>query len=282
MPEIRIETTSQDGLKLVGREWKPDGKPRGAVCLVHGIGEHTGRYPHVAAAFDREGYAMLGFDLRGHGLSEGPRGYTPGYDVFLEDIDVALREVRARFPSTPVFLFGHSLGGNLVLYYAIRRQPALAGVVASSPQLRLAFQPPASKTVLGRLLFNLWPSFTMTSGLDQAALSHDPAVVQAYAQDPLVHDKLTPRLGIGLIDVGLWLLDHASELSLPLLIYCGSEDHLVSAEACREFAAKVKGDCTLKIWDGLYHETHNEPQKADVLNMVTQWLKAHTPAGPEA
>jgi len=117
----------------------------------------------------------------------------------------------------------------------------------------------------------------MPSGLEQAALSHDTAVVRAYAADPLVHDKVSTRLGIGLIDVGLWLLDHAAESAFPLLIYCGSKDRLVSADACREFAAKVKGDCTIKLWDGLYHETHNEPQKAEVLAFVTQWLKAHTP-----
>jgi len=277
MSETRITAKSKDGLTLVGREWKPAGAVSGAVCLVHGIGEHTGRYPHVAAAFNQAGYALLGFDLRGHGLSEGQRGFTPSYDAFLDDIDVALGEIRSRYPSKPLFFYGHSLGGNLVLYHAIRRKPALAGVVASSPQLRLAFQPPAWKTGLGRLLFNVWPAFSMTSGLERAALSHDAAIVRAYAEDPLVHDKLTPRLGIGLIDVGLWLLDHAADLALPVLIYCGSQDRLVSADACREFAAKVRGDCTVKIWEGLYHETHNEPQKAEVLAAVTQWLKAHTP-----
>ena len=277
MPESQITTKSKEGLKLVGREWKPAGAVRGAVCLVHGIGEHTGRYPHVAAAFNQAGYAILGFDLRGHGQSEGQRGFTPSYDAFLDDIDVALGEIRSRYPSKPLFFYGHSLGGNLVLYHAIRRKPALAGVIASTPQLRLAFQPPAWKTTMGRLMFNIYPAFSMPSGLEQAALSHDPEVVRAYATDPLVHDKVSARLGIGLIDIGLWLLDHAPELTLPLLIYCGSEDRLVSADACREFAAKVKPDCTLKVWEGLYHETHNEPQKAEVLAAVTHWLRAHTP-----
>jgi alpha-beta hydrolase superfamily lysophospholipase len=277
MPESQITAKSKDGLKLVGREWKPAGALRGAVCLVHGIGEHTGRYPHVAAAFNQAGYSVLGFDLRGHGLSEGQRGFTPSYDAFLDDLDVALAETRSRNPSQPLFFYGHSLGGNLVLYHAIRRKPALAGVIASSPQLRLAFQPPAWKTFMGRLLFNIYPAFSMPSGLEQAALSHDPEAVRAYAADPLVHDKVSARLGIGLIDVGLWLLEHAAEVAHPLLIYCGSQDRLVSADACREFAAKVKGDCTIKIWEGLYHETHNEPQKAEVLAFMIQWLKVHTP-----
>ena len=277
MSETRITAKSKDGVMLVGREWKPAGAIRGAVCLVHGIGEHTGRYPHVAAAFNQAGYALLGLDLRGHGQSEGQRGFTPSYDAFLDDLDVALAETRSRNPSQPLFFYGHSLGGNLVLYHAIRRKPALAGVIASSPQLRLAFQPPAWKTFMGRLLFNIYPAFSMPSGLEQAALSHDPEVVRAYAADPLVHDKVSARLAIGLIDVGLWLLEHAAEVSHPLLVYCGGQDRLVSADACREFAAKVKGDCTIKIWEGLYHETHNEPQKAEVLAFVMEWLKAHTP-----
>ena len=277
MAETQVTARSKDGLALVGREWRPVGEARGVVCLIHGLGEHTGRYAHVAAALNKEGYAVLGLDLRGHGRSEGQRGFTPSYDALLDDLDLLLEEARRRFPSSPLFLYGHSLGGNLALYYPIRRRPALAGVVASSPQLRLAFQPPAWKTTLGRLLFNAWPSFSMPSGLERAALSHDPAVVRAYAEDPLVHDRVTPRLGIGLIDVGLWLLKHAAEFPLPLLIYIGSEDRLESAEACREFAAKVPGDCSLKIWDGLYHETHNEPQQAEVLAFMIQWLKAHTP-----
>ena len=277
MTEIQVRTASKDGLELIGREWKPEGKVRGVVCLVHGIGEHTGRYPHVADAYNRAGYAVLGLDLRGHGLSGGQRGFTPGYDSLLDDIDILLGEARSRYPSLPLFFYGHSLGGNLVLYHALRRKPALAGVIASSPSLRLAFTPPAWKTTLGHWMLNLWPSMAMSNGLDLQNLSHDASVIRAYKEDPLVHDRVTPPLGIGSIDKGAWALEHASEFNLPLLIFHGSADRLTSAEASREFAAKVKGDCTIKIWDGLYHETHNEPQKAEVLAFVTQWLKAHTP-----
>jgi len=277
MPESQITARSKDGLKLVGREWKPAGKPRGVVCLVPGMGEHTGRYPHVAAAFNQVGYAVLGLDLRGHGLSEGRRGFTPGYDAYLDDVEILLGEAGRRYPATPSMLYGHSLGGTIALYFCLRRKAAVAGVIASSPQLRLAFVPPPWKVTMVRLMATVWPAFTIASELEQAALSRDPEVVRAYAADPLVHDRVSARLGIGLIDIGQWLLDHAPEFAEPVLIYCGGQDRLVSAEACREFAAKVKGDCTIKIWEGLYHETHNEPQKAEVLAFVTQWLRAHTP-----
>lgn len=276
MTDTELTLKSKDGLTLIGRQWTPAAAARGVVALVHGIGEHVGRYAHVAAALNQAGYAMLGYDLRGHGRSEGPRGFTPSYDVFLDDIDLLVGEAHARFPGKPIFLFGHSLGGNLVLFYGLRRKPQLAGVVASAPQLRLAFKPPAWKTTMGRLMFNVWPGFSMPSGLEQAALSRDPEVVRSYAADPLVHDRVSARLGIGLIDVGNWLLEHASEFSLPLLVYSGGADRLTSSVACGEFAGKVRGDCTLKIWDGLYHETHNEPEKSDVIGLMVRWIQDHT------
>ncbi len=278
MGQKEIEIRTEDGLHLRGFDWRPEGDPLAAVCLVHGIGEHVGRYAHVVAALNQAGFAVVGLDLRGHGRSDGPRGFTPSFDAYLDDMDLLLGEARSRYPGAPVVLFGHSLGGLLMLYYPLRRDVKVAGVVASSPQLRLAFKPPAWKTTMGRLMFNLWPAFNMPSGLEQAALSRDAQVVRAYAADPLVHDRVSARLGIGLIDLGQWVIDHASEFSLPLLVYNGSQDRLTSADACREFAAKVPGDCTLKIWEGLYHETHNEPQKAEVIAFMLDWLKRHLPA----
>jgi alpha-beta hydrolase superfamily lysophospholipase len=276
MAETQLMVKSKDGLSLVGREWKPAGEVRGVVCLVHGIGEHVGRYPHVAAALNQAGYAMIGVDQRGHGRSEGPRGFTPAYDAFLDDIDVQLGEAGARHPGKPLFLYGHSLGGHFVPCYALRRKPALAGVIAGSPHIRLSIEPPVWKTTLGRLMINVWPAFSMHSGLEHAALSRDPAVVRGYAEDPLVHDRVSARLGIGSIDGGVWLLEHAAEFALPLLIFHGSHDRITTPDASREFASKVPGDCTFKLWDGLYHETHNEPQKTEVLAYMTQWIKAHT------
>jgi alpha-beta hydrolase superfamily lysophospholipase len=267
--------TTADGLRLHLTDWKPEATTRAVVCLVHGIGEHVGRYRHVADALNRAGFSLVGMDLRGHGKSEGPRGYIPSFDVLLDDIALQIDFAGRAYAGHPVFLYGHSLGGSLVLYYAIRRRPSLAGVVATGPQLRLAFQPPAWKTALGRLLLNVYPGFSMPSGLEVAALSHDPQVVRAYVEDPLVHDRVSPRLGIGLIDNGLWLLEHAGEFTLPLLIMHGGDDRITSPEATREFAGKVPGDCTLKIWDGLYHEIHNESQKGQVLGFMIDWLGKH-------
>ena len=273
--DYRCQAT--DGLDLYGLGWEPDGEARAVVCLVHGLGEHCGRYAHVGAALAGAGYALMGIDMRGHGKSGGQRGHTPAYESLLEDIDRLLIEAEARYAGRPRFLYGHSMGGGLVLNYALRRRPSLAGVIATGPWLRLAFDPPAIQITLGRALDRFWPAMLQPNGLDRTALTHDPAVIRAYESDPLVHDRISVRLAVTMMDAGQWALDHAAEFPLPLLLVHGGADRITSAQASRDFAAKVPNDCTLKIWDGLYHETHNELQKEEVLSFMIDWLQAHTP-----
>ncbi len=268
---------STDGLEMFARGWTPGARPKAAIALVHGHGEHSGRFEHVAAALTGAGYALLGFDLRGHGRSGGSRGHTPSYDALLDDIAVFLAQVQKRFPGLP-FLYGHSLGGNLVLNYALRRKPDLRGVIATSPWLKLSFQPPAAQLVLARMMNGIAPGFTQNSGLNVNGLSHDRAVVDAYVNDPLVHEKISARLYLSMHESGLWALEHAYDFTLPLLLMHGSADPITSAEASREFAARAGKTAELKIWDGMFHETHNEPQKAQVLQAMRDWLDAHTPA----
>ncbi|HRI56124.1 MAG TPA: lysophospholipase, partial [Anaerolineae bacterium] len=185
-----------------------------------------------------------------------------------------LAQAEQRFPGKPRFLYGHSLGGNEVLNYALRRRPDLAGVVSTSPGLRTAFQPPALQLAAGRLMNRIWPAFTMPNGLELAAISRDPAVVAAYQADPLVHDRLSARLGMSLLESGEWAIAHAAEFPLPLLLMHGTADRLTSAPASQQFAAQAP-NCTLKLWEGLYHETHNEPEKEEVIGFVVDWLQRH-------
>ncbi|HSN75087.1 MAG TPA: lysophospholipase [Anaerolineae bacterium] len=269
-----VTWTSTDGLPLVGRCWEPEVEPRAVVCLVHGLGEHCGRYAHVAATLTDAGYAVLACDQRGHGRSGGKRGFIPSYDALMDDIGLLLTQAKERFPGKPRFLYGHSLGGNEVINYALRRKPDLAGVISTSPGLRTAFKPPAVQLTVGRLMNRLWPAFTMPNGLELAALSRDPAVIAAYQADPLVHDRLSARLGIELLESGEWAIAHAAEFPVPLLLMHGTADRLTSYQASQEFASQAP-NCTLKLWDGLYHETHNEPEKEEVIGFVTDWL-----AGP--
>ena len=225
----------------------------------------------MAAALNAAGYAVLACDQRGHGRSGGKRGVIASYDALMNDIGLLLAQAEQRFPGKPRFLYGHSLGGNEVINHTLRRKPHLAGVVSTSPGLRTAFKPPALQLAVGRLMNKLWPAFTMPNGLELAALSRDPAVIAAYQTDPLVHDRLSARLGIELLRTGEWAIAHAAEFPVPLLLMHGTADRLTSFEASQEFASQAP-NCTLKLWEALYHETHNEPEKEQVIGFVIDWL----------
>lgn len=267
-----------DGTEIFCRGWQPPGTPAGVLCLVHGIGEHSGRYLHVGDRLRQAGYAVMAMDLRGHGRSKGKRGHVPGYTVLLDDIAALLSRAGQRFPGTPMLLYGQSLGGNLVLNYVLRRQPDLAGVIATSPALRLAFSPPGWQLALARLMRRVLPSFTLPRGTDYSAVSRDPNVILALEADPLVHDMVSARLGLDVIEQGEWAMAHAHQLSLPLLLMHGSGDLMASPAASEEFARRVGDNCTLKIWHGLFHELQNAPEKDQVFDFMIQWLRRVAPS----
>jgi alpha-beta hydrolase superfamily lysophospholipase len=262
---------SRDGLEMYARGWKPDA-PKAVVVLVHGHGEHVNRYNHVAEAFTQAGYAMQGFDLRGHGQSAGQRGHTPAYENLMDDIADFISDAQKRYPGLPVFLYGHSMGGNQVINYVLRSPNVLKGVIATGPWLKLAFDPPAAQVLVVKALNSIAPSFSLASGLSQASLSRDPEVVSKYAADPLVHNKISPRLYSSIYKSGLWALEHAAGLKIPMLLMHGSGDLITSAPASQEFVAKAGKLVTLRIWDGFYHEIHNEPEKAEVIQVMIDWL----------
>lgn len=275
MQHFEFKWQTEDGLRLYAQGWQPETEPTAAICLVHGLGEHSGRYAHLAAFLNQAGYVLLAFDLRGHGKSEGQRGHTPSYEALLDDTAHFLDGAAGRYPDCPRFLYGHSLGGNLVINHALRRRPPLAGVIATGPLLRPAFEPPAWKMTLAKIMYRLWPTLSLSNGLDRQALSRDPEVVRAYNDDPLVHDRLSARLGMDMLQAGLWSLEHAAEFPLPLLLMHGSADRVCSPQASREFAAQAGEGCTLQIWDGFYHEIHNEPEQGEVFEYLLEWLTSN-------
>jgi len=167
------------------------------------------------------------------------------------------------------------MGGNLALNYALRRRPPLRGVIATGPWLRSAIDQPAWRVRSGLALHKIRPSLSQRSGIDVTAVSRDPVQVQAYRDNPLIHDKISLRVYFSCAAAGLWALDHAAEFPLPLLLMHGGADRLTSAAASREFAAKIKNGCTYKEWDGLFHEIHNEPEQQQVFACMLDWLNQH-------
>lgn len=265
---------ASDGLQLFAQSWEPAGEVEGVICLVHGLGEHSGRYGHWVEMLGQAGYAVLAPDLRGHGKSGGARGHTPSFERYMDDLSLLLDEAARRFPDKPCFLYGHSMGGLLVANYVLRRRPRLAGVVITSPGLRTALEKQTGKVAAVRLLGAIAPGLSQPSGLDPATLSRDPAVVEAYRNDSLVHDRISLGMARGSLAAIGYAFAHAAEFSLPLLLMHGAADQLTFAAGSSEFAALLPGDCTLKIWDQLYHELHNEPEKDQVATVLVEWLNS--------
>lgn len=271
------ETTwkSKDGLDIFAQAWGPDVvQPRAVACLVHGLGEHSSRYAHVAEALSKEGVILFAADLRGHGKSGGARGHINSVEDFMQDIDTLFEQAHARYTGLPLFLYGHSLGGILVLHYALLRKPNIKGVIATSSGLHTALENQPAKVFLAKTLGSLFPTTALASGLDTAGLSRDMKVKEAYDNDPLKHDRVTLGFGKIMIGVGAWTLEHAKEFPLPLLLLHGKKDPIAFVSSSTEFAEPLKEKCTLVLWEDGMHELHNEPEKAEVFKTMALWMDA--------
>ncbi len=226
------------GLDLYRQFWRPEGEPRATLAIVHGLGEHSGRYGNVVAALVPQGYAIHAFDLRGHGRSPGPRGHVDSWADFRNDVGAFLQMVRETEGGRPLFLMGHSMGGLIVLEYVLHHPEGLRGVIASAPGLSTEGLS-ASMIAMAQILSRIAPRLSLRTGLDAEGISRDPAVVQAYRNDPLVHDRGTPRAAVAGREAIEWTLAHAADLAVPLLIVHGTADRLVPCAASRVFYERV-------------------------------------------
>lgn len=271
-------TDMNDDITFYMQGWEPEGKPKAIVCLIHGLGEHTGRYAHVGNTFNDAGYALFSFDLRGHGQTGGARGHTPSLDVVMQDIHQFIGFQKQNFPNTPIFLYGHSLGGLFAFVYAIRFVDELKGAIVTGMALRSPLLEQKAKVAIAKVLGSLLPSMIIPTGLDPATISRDPEVVHRYINDPLVHGKTSLGLGKATVEAVDLCFERAGEFNLPLLIMHGKKDTLVypsGSEDLARLAGKTNKDVTLKLWEGLYHEIHNEPEKEDVFKVMIEWLDKH-------
>ncbi len=271
--------TTPDGQRLHLQHW-PLAPARGTVLIVHGLGEHIGRYAHVAAHLQAAGWRVLGADQRGHGRSTGPRGGLGRDDDLLRDLALVIDHVRAHHPG-PLVLLGHSMGGLVAARYvaeAIEPRPAdwsrpVEGLILSSPAL--AADTSAFQNFLLATLGALTPGLAVNNGLQPRWISRDPDVVAAYRADPLVHDRITPRLGRFILAEGETVRQRAGRWQVPtLLVYAGS-DRCVAPRGSAEFAAAApKQALTTHAYGPLYHEIFNEPEREQVLATVSSWLHA--------
>ncbi len=267
-----MQWLSNDGLKLFAQKWEPPDETKAVISLVHGHGEHSGRYSHWAEKLNNAGYAVVAIDLRGHGRSGGQRGDSPSFDHYADDVSILLKNTDELFPGKPVFLYGHSLGGLIVLFTLIQRRPKVKGAVITSPVLQTPIVEQKAKMAAAKILGSVLPKVTLPSGLDQAALSRDPAVIEAYRNDPLVHDKGSLRMAKDMLASMEYVLGRDAEVEVPLLLMHGTGDQLTFATGSDLLAKTINGDCTLKLYEGCYHELHNEPEKDEIFADLRKWL----------
>lgn len=272
MTEREFSWTTSDNINIYAKEWKVE-FPKAVIALVHGLGEHCNRYKHVAQYFAQHNIAMVGYDRRGHGQSGGKRGHTPNYEALLKEVDSLLAITKEKYPIAPVFLYGHSMGGNIVLKYQITRKLDIAGVITTGAFIEFPDTPPKMLIMIGKLMRRIYPAFSQNNGLSPQDVSSDPEVVEAYINDPLVHNKITSATGIGLIEVANELASYDGTVQVPSLLMHGNQDKLTGFEGSKEFAARVKGPIYYKEWNKAYHELHNENIKKEVFDYTINWIR---------
>jgi alpha-beta hydrolase superfamily lysophospholipase len=243
---------------------------RGSIVLMHGLGEHSGRYRHIAQFFNECGLSVRSYDHRGHGRSEGRRGDVINGDPMVQDAEIVLDDFAAGFDEPP-FLFGHSMGGLFACRFALSHLSPLRGLILSSPALAVRLSPFELK--LANLMHRIAPRLGVPNGLKVEKLSHRADIVAAYRADPLVHNRISARLlreMLGSID---FCQRHAGELAVPTLLVIAGDDALVDADGSRRFhAATPPGQCELHVYPGLYHEIFNENGAEAPFEDVRQWL----------
>ena len=265
--------TAFDGLSIFHQSWSPAGDPVAAVMLIHGLGEHSGRYSHVARALTDADLAVHALDHRGHGKSEGKRSFVRSYDEFMSDLIQFRAHIEAQHPGLPLILLGHSMGGNLAVGHTLDHQDGIAGLALSGAALQVGSDLSPAKLKMFRVIAKIAPSFR-PEGLSAEAISRDPAVVAAYQNDPLVFTgKISAGLGAALIGAMERFPARYHELTLPIAIMHGTEDQLAGVEGSRALeSAAVNAQVTAHYYEGLYHEIFNEPEQDQVLADLVSWV----------
>jgi alpha-beta hydrolase superfamily lysophospholipase len=262
-------------MRLAYRRWEGTAT-RAVLLVVHGLGEHAGRYDEFASRMASVGIATFASDLRGHGLSDGRRGHVPRFEVYLQELD-RFRSciVSSTGSRTPLFLLGQSMGGLIALRYLQEFGSRTAGAVICSPWLATAMEVPRWKTLVAPVLARLLPTLPFRHGLAPEDLSRDPAVIEAYRADPLVHGRITPRTFAEVSTAMDLVLEHSNAITQPLLLLVGSADRVVDSDRTVAFAQElVTPDTTTHVFPGHLHELLNEVGRADTHSLVGEWISA--------
>lgn len=270
-PSAPGTAVSTDGTRLATRHWPSEaGAPWASVLIVHGLGEHSGRYEHVGRRLASAGLDVHAVDLRGFGASGGRRAYVDRWSQFHDDVESRLREVRAAAGGRPVVLYGHSLGGLVTLGYVLTARPRPDLLVVTSPALDATV--PAIKRMAARVLSRVLPRLEIRNGFDGSVLSRDETVGERYLADPLNHHGTTARLAGEALAEQARVRSNLADLAVPTLVLHGMDDGLVPPAASEPLAGLRT--VTRRTYPGQRHELHNEPDWEAVVDDVVAWLRA--------
>jgi acylglycerol lipase len=266
---------ASDGLSLFYRRWNPRAGVAANVFLVHGLGEHSGRYVHVGRFFAEAGFRTVAFDLRGHGRSDGKPVFVRQYKELASDVACVVNH----FSGNPAFLFGHSLGGQLVLWTVQHFQLKLQGLISSAPWLALTHTPPRWQATVARILNRRIPGFRFPTGINSAKLSHDQAHLDSLVDLDLTHSFITVRLYLEVVNAAAQILS-TPVINIPVLITCGDEDEITSRETAEDFSLRLQAPSkAFRIYPGFLHELHNETDRTKVLADYVEWMRSITQTG---
>jgi alpha-beta hydrolase superfamily lysophospholipase len=265
---------AHDGLRLFARRSEVE-NARAEVILVHGFGEHSGRYSQLTDYLAREGFSVTAYDHRGHGLSDGLPGHVEEFSEYDKDLAAVIKSLCERSPDiNRTFLIGHSMGGLIVLRYVARNAGNLSGAVVTSPLLGIAAPVPAHKMMIARVGARMTPRLRVGNEIDPAALSRDPEVGRAYSTDPLVTRQVSVRWYWEAKRAMEEARESAAQIELPILVLQGTQDKIASLDATREVFERIgSADKELGVYTDFYHELFNEPEKREVFERVAVWLE---------
>lgn len=264
------------GIHLFTQWWLPEGELRAALALVHGVGEHCGRYPKLVGPLTETGIGVYAYDQRGFGRSPGQRGHIDTWEQYRGDLRAFLEWVKTAQSGVPVFLYGHSMGALVVLDYLIHARNDLHGAVISGAPIQPVGVAKPLLVLVAKALSKVWPRFPIDVGLETAALSRDPAVVKAYEDDPLVTGRVSARWGTEAMRALDEVRENPAKLSVPLLFVHGEDDRLNSAEGVRRYFEQIPHqDKELKIYPASFHEVHNDLGCVQEEVDIGAWIQRH-------
>ena len=276
-----FELYSNNDLRIEGYRW-PVEDPVCVMCIIHGVGEHAGRYDRMAGKLNSKGIAVLSMDLRGHGLTSGKRGHCTPRRGVLTDVDRLVRQAQSDYPDVPIVVYGHSMGGNIGLDYVNRGNlnDVPVGFIISAPWIRLVKRIPAPLYAIVKILSKVSPKLQINTSIDDESLLGNKESVGPYLDDPLVHPKLTTISAIEAFEVGKKLEDGTLESNggsdgKPLLLMHGTDDRICDIEGSRKVAGNLKDRCEFIEWEGLCHEIHNggsDSNGDEVIEKIGQWI----------